>query len=75
MAVSTITFGDWDLNEVENGEMGLNYYNNPVDDLWAVELDDLRYDSKTMKEMGTYYSLWDDEKPRCAFIDSGNTSI
>lgn len=47
-AVSTITFGDWDMNQVEGGEDGLNYYNNTATDMWAVELEDLRYDEKVV---------------------------
>jgi hypothetical protein len=48
LAVSTISFGEWDMDEVEGGELGLNYYDNSADTEWAVKLDDLRYDSVAM---------------------------
>ena len=73
--MSTITFGDWDLNQVDGGEEGLNYYNNSAEGMWAVELEDLRYDEKKMKLGTVYYEIWDDNEPRIAYIDSGNTSI
>jgi len=36
------------MNQVEGGEDGLNYYNNTATDMWAVELEDLRYDEKVV---------------------------
>lgn len=59
--------------------MGLNYYNNSGDDQWAVQLDDLRYDSMKLKDSMHFeediYEIWDDSDPRIAYIDSGNTYI
>ena len=78
-SVSTISFGDWDLNQVHGGEEGLNYYNNSADDMWAVQLEDLKYDETKVRdhlfEDEGYYEIWDDDEPRIAFIDSGNTTI
>jgi hypothetical protein len=34
------------MNQVEGGLDSLNYYNNSADDMWAVQLEDLRYDEK-----------------------------
>lgn len=43
--------------------------------MWAVQLDDLTYDSNKMGGHNEEYEIWDDNEPRIAYIDSGNTSI
>lgn len=44
-SVSTITFGEWDFQQVEGGEKGLNYYPNGALEFWGVVMDDVSYDS------------------------------
>jgi len=52
----------------------LNFYNNSATDLWAIKLDDFKYDDLPL-DLAYEYEIWTDLEPRIAYIDSGNTSI
>jgi hypothetical protein len=41
--VSTITFGYFDINLIQNGSQGLNWYDNIGRESWAIILDELKY--------------------------------
>jgi len=63
---STITFGFYDLNNVKNGEEGLNWYLNVGADSWAVWLDDIKLDGKDIQTR---------PGAKVAHIDSANLFI
>jgi hypothetical protein len=64
-SLSTVTFGNWDFDQVHGGEEGLNFYPNAATNHWAVMMDDLSYGSNDIQSIGG----------KIALIDSGNTSI
>ena len=63
---SVITLGQIFLTEVENGEEGLNYYNNMAIGKWGLALESMTYGAL---EISAY------DQMKLAFIDSGNFSI
>ena len=65
-AVSTVTFGYWDYNEIFGGEEGLNWYPNTATSHWGVIMDDVQYNNQDIQ--GAVGG-------KLALIDSGNTSI
>ena len=38
-----MTFGEYDYNQIEGGENGLNQYLNKADNQWAIMMDDVKY--------------------------------
>jgi hypothetical protein len=64
--LSVVTIGEIDFNQIEGGIKGANVYSNLGREKWGILIDDFLYDNKDMTN---------NQGPKIALIDSGNSSI
>ena len=64
--ISTITVGYFDYDQIIGGEDGFNYYANLGLQVWAILMQNVKYD---------HFGLTENSLGRMAILDTGNTSI
>lgn len=47
--VSTINFGYYDVDQVVNGEAGLNWYQNMGNETWSIVMDDIKFAGRDLQ--------------------------